>query len=110
MGRRRAVRFASVVALALRGLAAIPFPLGRYDANGVAGRFEWLGRIAVLGPLDRPAGHLALDHTWVGAQPAFPESLGEDLGYRLLMSCVERSGGKIPAEFGRCGEWPEGFG
>jgi hypothetical protein len=44
--------------------------LGSQDGYGLAGLLGGLGPVAVLGPLDAPSGHLALDDAWLGARPA----------------------------------------
>ena len=74
------------------------------------GRLGWLGRVAVLGSLDGPVGHLALDDARIGPQPTRSERGREDLGDRVLMGGSDRQGGKIPAGCGRCGGRLERFG
>jgi hypothetical protein len=64
----------------------------------------------MLGAFDAPVAHLAFDDPWVGAKSTRAESLGEDLGDRVLMSGVDRQGGKIPAGFGCCAARPERCG
>ena len=62
------------------------------------------GPVAVLGAFDAPARHLAFDDARVGAQSAFWERLGEDLGDRVLMCGVRVLwGGKSRLGCGCCG-------
>jgi hypothetical protein len=64
----------------------------------------------VLGALDGPVAHLALNDAWVLPLAAVGERLGEDLGDRLLMRASGVPGGKIPAECGLSGARRGGCG
>jgi hypothetical protein len=50
----------------------------------------------MLGPLDAPVAHLALDDPWVLALAAWRERLGEDLSDRALVGRFDALGEKDP--------------
>jgi hypothetical protein len=69
-----------------------------------------LGGLRCSGRLTPQLDILRLMTLGLVRSPALSESLGEDLGHRVLMGRSDRPGGKIPAACGRCDGRPVGYG
>src|SRR6266508_4325683 len=107
--RSRRASFPATASRCCRRLRFNTVDLSCEDGDRLVGGLGGLLPVSMLGALDAPVAHLALDDARVGAWAAFGERFGEDLGERAVMRGLQAVGGKSPGGRGCCGGRRGGF-
>lgn len=68
----------------------------RHDRDGFCRGRVGPGPVTVLGPFDRPLGHLAFDNAGVGSQASFGQEAAQNLSQTAPHRPGELTGGKTP--------------